>query len=87
MLEFLKSRSKVKVKGSKSRYQKCLITRNTHVKYESPIIYHSKDMANVKVFAYRQTDRQNNRQTNRRKDIQAKYYKSPIFQYRGINLK
>jgi hypothetical protein len=27
------------------------------MKYESPITYHSKDMANVKVFADRQTDR------------------------------
>jgi hypothetical protein len=26
--------------------------------YESPITYHSKDMANVKVFADRQTDKQ-----------------------------
>jgi hypothetical protein len=24
--------------------------RNMHTKYESPITYHSKDMANVKVF-------------------------------------
>jgi hypothetical protein len=36
--------------------------------YEIPITYHSKDMANVKVFACRQTNRQNNRQTNRRTD-------------------
>jgi hypothetical protein len=27
------------------------------MKYESPITYHSKDMANVKVFADKQTDR------------------------------
>jgi hypothetical protein len=27
------------------------------MKYESPITYHSKDMANVKVFADRQTNR------------------------------
>jgi hypothetical protein len=27
------------------------------MKYESPITYHSKDMANVKVFADRQMDR------------------------------
>jgi hypothetical protein len=27
------------------------------MKYESSITYHSKDMANVKVFADRQTDR------------------------------
>jgi hypothetical protein len=30
---------------------------NTHVKYESPITYHLKDIANVKVFADKQTDR------------------------------
>jgi hypothetical protein len=28
------------------------------MKYESPITYHSKDMANVKVFEDRQTNRQ-----------------------------
>jgi hypothetical protein len=33
------------------------------MKYESPITYHSKDMANVKVFAERQTDKQTNRRT------------------------
>jgi hypothetical protein len=33
------------------RYQhKGLVTRNMHMKYESPITYNSKDMANVKVF-------------------------------------
>jgi hypothetical protein len=32
-----------------SKY-KGLATRNMHVKYKSPITYHSKDMANVKVF-------------------------------------
>jgi hypothetical protein len=37
------------------------------VKYESPITYHSKDMANVKVFADRQADGQ------------AKNYMPPIF--------
>jgi hypothetical protein len=26
-----------------------LVTRNMHMKYKSPITYHSKDMANVKV--------------------------------------
>ena len=36
------------------------------MKYESPITYHSKDMANVKVFADRQTDRQTDKQTDRR---------------------
>jgi hypothetical protein len=37
-------------------------------------------MANVKVFADRQTDRQ----TNRRTDGQAKNYMPPIFRYGGI---
>jgi hypothetical protein len=37
------------------------------MKYESPITYHSKDMANVKVFEDRQTDKQ------------AKNYMPPIF--------
>jgi hypothetical protein len=46
------------------------------MKYESPITCHSKDMANVKVFADRQTDRQ----TNRQPDGQAKNYMPPIFQ-------
>jgi hypothetical protein len=36
--------------------QKGLVIRNTHMKYESPITYHSKDMANVESFC-RQTDR------------------------------
>jgi hypothetical protein len=31
------------------------------MKYESPITYHSQDMANIKVFAGRQTDRQMDR--------------------------
>jgi hypothetical protein len=39
------------------------------MKYESPITYHSKDMANVKVFADRQTDRQTEGQTDRPKTI------------------
>jgi 3-deoxy-D-manno-octulosonic acid (KDO) 8-phosphate synthase len=47
MLKFLKSGSNFKVK----------VTRNIHMEYESPITYHSKDMANVKVFVDRQTDR------------------------------
>jgi hypothetical protein len=45
------------------------------MKYESLITYHSKDMANVKVFADRQTDKQINRQT----DGQAKNYMPTIF--------
>jgi hypothetical protein len=39
------------------------------MKYESPITYHWKDMANVKVFADRQTDEQTDRQTDRPKTI------------------
>jgi hypothetical protein len=40
----------------RSRFQnlwlqyKGLVTRNMHMKYKSPITYHSKDMANVNVF-------------------------------------
>jgi hypothetical protein len=35
---------------SKLWYQyKGLIIRNTHMKYESPVTFHSKDMTNVKV--------------------------------------
>jgi hypothetical protein len=45
------------------------------MKYESPITCHSKDIANVKVFADRQTDGQ------------AKNYMPPIFRYRGIKRK
>jgi hypothetical protein len=45
------------------------------MKYESSITYHSKDMANVKVFADRQTDEQ------------AKNYMHPIFRYGGIKNK
>jgi hypothetical protein len=44
------------------------------MKYESPITYHSKDMANVKVFADRQTDGQ------------VKNYMSLIFRYGGIKM-
>ena len=69
----MKSRSnfKVKVTRSKSRSQlKGLITRNIHVKYESPTTYGSRDIAKVKVFVTdrrmdRQTNRQTHRQTNR----------------------
>jgi hypothetical protein len=40
------------------------------MKYESRITYHPKDMANVKVFADRQTDTQTtDRQTDRPKTI------------------
>jgi hypothetical protein len=42
--------------NSRSRFQnlqlqyKGLVTSNRHMKYKSPITYHSKDMAKVKVF-------------------------------------
>jgi hypothetical protein len=39
------------------------------MKYESPITCHSKDMANVKVFADRETDRRMDEQTDRPKTI------------------
>jgi hypothetical protein len=39
------------------------------MKYESPITFHSKDIANVKVFADKQTDKQTDRQTDRPKTI------------------
>ena len=38
--------------------QKGLVTRFTHVKYEGRKSYQLKDMANVKVFADKQTDKQ-----------------------------
>jgi hypothetical protein len=44
------------VKTPRSRFQnlrlqyKGLVTSNIHMKYKSPITYHSKDMAKVKVF-------------------------------------
>jgi hypothetical protein len=60
MLKFLKSRSNFKVKVTRSRIgtNRKFLSLGTHMKYESPITYHSKDMANVKVFADRQTNRQ-----------------------------
>jgi hypothetical protein len=59
MLKFLKSGSNFKVKVTRSKLL-VPIERPCHKKhtYEIPITYHSKDMANVKVFADRQTDRQ-----------------------------
>jgi hypothetical protein len=47
------------------------------MKYEIPITYHSKYMANVKVFA--DTHRQTDRQTGQ------KLY-APIFRYGGITI-
>ena len=52
-LKFFKSRSNFKVKAIRSQImvpQKGLVTRNTHVKYESPITSGKKVMAKVKVF-------------------------------------
>ena len=43
MFDFKKGQTPDKVKNVD------LVTRNTHVKYESPIFYHSKDMTKVKV--------------------------------------
>jgi hypothetical protein len=50
------------------------------MKYESPITYHSKDMANVKVFC-RQTDKQTDRQTGQKlyaPDLSIRGYKKSI---------
>jgi hypothetical protein len=52
------------------------------MKYESSITYHSKDMANVNVFADRHTDKQMDKQT----DGQAKNYMPPFFRYGGIKM-
>jgi hypothetical protein len=56
----LKSRSKVKVRRSKILVP---LESSCHKEYtyEILITYHSKDMANVKVFADRQTNRQMDR--------------------------
>ena len=45
------------------------VKRYTYVKYEGPKSYQSKDMANVKVFADKQTDAWINRQTDGSKTI------------------
>ena len=47
--------------------QKGLVTRSTHAKYESSTSYGAKVMANVKVFADGQTDRQSD------------YYRAPAY--------
>jgi hypothetical protein len=59
ILIFLKSGSnlKVKVTSSKTFIPKERSCHKDHT-HEIPITYHSKDMANVKVFADRQMDRQ-----------------------------
>jgi hypothetical protein len=49
-LSISKLKIKVKVTKSKCLYSwKGIVVRNTHVKYESPSIYHSKEIAKVKV--------------------------------------
>ena len=51
--KFLKSRSTAKVKATRKKIrfqQKGLVTRNTHVKYESCINCHSNVIPNIKVF-------------------------------------
>jgi hypothetical protein len=80
MLKFLKSRSKLKLKRVKIKVAvKCPVTRNTHMKYENPITYHSKDMTNVKIFAYRQTGRITNKQRDRHTGQILYFYMPPIF--------
>ena len=46
-----------------------LVTRYTHMKYEGPSSYQSKDMANVKVFADKQTNKRTDGQTDGPKTI------------------
>ena len=53
--------------------QKGLVTKYINVKYEGPKSYQSRDTANVKVFA--------DKQTNKRTD---KIYMSPIYRCGGI---
>ena len=54
-LKFFKSRSTFKVKVTRSKlwhHVKGLVTRNTHVQYESPISSSKKVMAKVEVFVH-----------------------------------
>ena len=54
MLKFFQSRSNFKVKVTRSKlwyHVKGLVTKNTHVQYESPITSGKKVMAKVKVFS------------------------------------
>ena len=54
-LKFFKSRSNFKVKATRSKawyYEKGLVIRNTHMKYESSIFNGLKVIAKVKVFVY-----------------------------------
>ena len=70
MLKFFKSRSKVKVKVTSSKFMvplEGLVIRITRAKYERLISTIKKVMANVKV--YWRTDRQTDRQSD--------YYRAP----------
>ena len=52
-LKFFKSMSTLRSRGQKLWYHvKGLVTRNTHVQYESSISYGKKVMAKVKVFVH-----------------------------------
>ena len=54
-----------------STKERVFTPRNTNVKYESSITYHSKAMANIKRFCNKQTDRRTGRtcgQTDKRTD-------------------
>jgi hypothetical protein len=63
--------------GQKLRSQwKGLVVRSTYMKYDSPIINDSRHMANVKVFADKQTEGW----IDKPKTI------CPIFQYGGIKI-
>jgi hypothetical protein len=73
MLKFLNSGSNFKVKVLMVPLE---CSCHKEYTYEIPITYHLKDMANIKVFADRQTDRQT--------DGQVKNYIPPIFRYGGI---
>jgi hypothetical protein len=54
MLKSLEKGHTSRSRGQKSWYQqRGLLISNTHIKYESPITYHSKDNTNVKVFRNR----------------------------------
>ena len=60
-LNFLKSRSKSKVKVMRSTFlygQKVLVTKSTHLLYENPVSLGSKVEAKVKFTLDRQTDGQ-----------------------------
>jgi hypothetical protein len=76
-IKVLKSRSEFRVKVRRSKIN-VRVEMSCQMKYESPITYHSKDMASVKVFAYRLIYK------GRQTDGQAIDYEPPIFRYGGI---